>query len=178
MRKKRNELRLGGVQRALAGGKNVFLINLERELRRERSTILLQEEMLWLQKSWIEWLKSGDSNTKFFHTSTVVRRRRNRIHCLKDNDGNWVEDKDELRAMAVDYYTRLFKSNGHVSVPFISGSFPDTLLGQREFWEADVTVEETKDALQGMSSWKAPGSDGFQPGFFKKTWDITGRDVH
>lgn len=76
-RKKRNELRLGVMQRAMARSGSNYLLNLERELRKERSLILLQEEMLWLQKSRIEWLKSGDSNTRFFHTYTVIRRRRN-----------------------------------------------------------------------------------------------------
>lgn len=28
-----------------------------------------------------------------------------------------------------------------------------------------------------MGSWKAPGPDGYQPGFFKKTGESTGPDV-
>ncbi|XP_026422706.1 uncharacterized protein LOC113318700 isoform X3 [Papaver somniferum] len=39
------------------------------------------------QKSRIDWLKDGDLNTKIFHTSTLVRRRRNSINLLKDNAG-------------------------------------------------------------------------------------------
>lgn len=29
-----------------------------------------------------------------------------------------------------------------------------------------------------MGSWEAPGPDGYQPGFFKKTWDTTRACVH
>lgn len=55
-RKKHNELRLGGVQRALANSHSSgYVLRLERELREERSLVLLQEELLWLQKSRIEW---------------------------------------------------------------------------------------------------------------------------
>lgn len=58
------------------------LITLEKELKEERNLILLQEELLWLRKSHNEWLRSGDGNTRFFHTSILVRRRRNKIDIL------------------------------------------------------------------------------------------------
>jgi hypothetical protein len=38
-----------------------------------------QEEILWKQKSRIQWLKEGDRNTKFFHRSVMQRRHSNRI---------------------------------------------------------------------------------------------------
>lgn len=53
-RRRRNELRLGGVLRALARENSNFLLDLERELKKERSLILLQEEMLWIQKSCMD----------------------------------------------------------------------------------------------------------------------------
>lgn len=61
-RKRRNALRLGRIQKALASRTTSFLINLEHELRDERNLILLQEELLWRQKSRNEWLKSGDDS--------------------------------------------------------------------------------------------------------------------
>lgn len=35
-----------------------------------------------------------------------------------------------------------------------------------------------KKAFSAMGSWKAPGPDGYQPGFFKRTWETTGQSVH
>lgn len=37
------------------------------------------------------WLKDGDKNSKFFHTSLTVRKGRNTIHTIKDGS-NWIQD--------------------------------------------------------------------------------------
>lgn len=41
---------------------------------------LRREEVLWKQKSREEWLTSKDLNTRYFHLSTVIRRRQNAIN--------------------------------------------------------------------------------------------------
>ncbi|KAI9083556.1 hypothetical protein K1719_034498 [Acacia pycnantha] len=38
-----------------------------------------KEESYWWQRSRISWLTCGDRNTKFFHTSVIQRRQRNKI---------------------------------------------------------------------------------------------------
>jgi hypothetical protein len=42
----------------------------------------VQEEILWRQKSRVQWLQEGDRNTKFFHRSTIQRRHVNHISHL------------------------------------------------------------------------------------------------
>ena len=49
--------------------------------------LLYQEEMLWLQRSRITWLKEGDRNTKYFHSKAVWRARKNKIRELTDSVG-------------------------------------------------------------------------------------------
>lgn len=49
-RKKRNLLRLEGVQRAMGRHFSEGLLKLELKLKRERKEILLQAELLWKQK--------------------------------------------------------------------------------------------------------------------------------
>jgi hypothetical protein len=58
-----------------------------RETTDTMNELLYREEMLWLQRSRISWLKEGDRNTKFFHRKAVWRARRNQIKSLLDVDG-------------------------------------------------------------------------------------------
>lgn len=122
-RKKRNELCLGGVQRAMERGVTGHLLTLEKELREEWCIILLQEEMLWLQKSRHAWLKLGDGNTRYFHTSTLIKRRRNRIEALMDEGDRRVDKKEELKIMAVNFYANLFNSTGEHNAVLTRGCF-------------------------------------------------------
>ena len=83
-RKKRCQVRLNGIQRSLSRAPSHRLQKLEKELSVEYNTILEQEEIMWHQRAKVEWLKYGDGNTKFFHLPTIIRRRKNTIQSLKD----------------------------------------------------------------------------------------------
>jgi len=54
--------------------------------------MLYREEMMWLQRSHISWLREGDRNTKFFHQKAIWRSRKNRIKRLKAENGQWCDD--------------------------------------------------------------------------------------
>lgn len=53
--------------------------------------------MFWLQKSRNTWLREGDQNTKFFHLSTVIIRRRNKLEGLNNVEGVWVIEKNGMK---------------------------------------------------------------------------------
>ena len=38
-----------------------------KKVAREMNELLYREEMMWLQRSMISWIREGDKNTKFFH---------------------------------------------------------------------------------------------------------------
>lgn len=82
--KQRNRPRLEGVVRALEFKTSAGILRLEEKLKKERAELLLQEELLWLQKSRVDRLNFGDQNMNLFHTSRLIHRRRNRIEALKD----------------------------------------------------------------------------------------------
>lgn len=130
-----------------------------------------------MQKSRVQWLRAGDKNTKFFHTSTLIRRHRSRIEALLNSQGDWVTDQSRLKAMALEYYSSLFTSTSVASDSFFKGHFPPLGDVHLQQLDAPCTAEEVHQALKQMSPFKAPGPDGFQAGFFHATWQTTGPSV-
>lgn len=55
--------------------------------------VLFQEEIMWFQKSRCKWLQFWDKNTKYFHGTTVFRRKRQRVEALQDLHGEWILDQ-------------------------------------------------------------------------------------
>ncbi|XP_043694325.1 uncharacterized protein LOC122645036 [Telopea speciosissima] len=74
--------------------------------------VLLQEEIFWRQKSRVRWLKEGDRNTNFFHTSAKMRRLRQSVSKIKDGNGDWISDASGIEAEAVRFFTDAFSSQG------------------------------------------------------------------
>lgn len=82
------------------------------ELYTRLHSLLTQEKTFWRQRSKENWLRLGDQNTKFFHQKANRRQRRNRLHGLFDEAGNWHKDKMGIEAVIVEYFTKLFDSQG------------------------------------------------------------------
>ncbi|XP_061998915.1 uncharacterized protein LOC133716212 [Rosa rugosa] len=74
--KKRLLARICGIQKQRCTNDNPFLIDLEKKLILEYEDIKDREALLWRQKSREKWVQGGDRNTKFFHITTMVRRRK------------------------------------------------------------------------------------------------------
>ena len=110
------EARLRGIQSNIVEGPNEYLLNLESQLRKEYFEIFQKEKELWLVKSRYNWLIYWDRNTRFFHISALIRRKRNRIVCLKDNQGNRVHDENEIVALIRNGFINLFSTRA-VSAP-------------------------------------------------------------
>ncbi|KAI9113014.1 hypothetical protein K1719_015946 [Acacia pycnantha] len=121
-----------------------------------------QEENYWWQRSRIAWLTSRDKNSKFFHLTTVIKRRRNSILCIKDENGMWTRDKHIINHLFTDYFTTLFSPVGprHLmdALDPIEVKIDDTA---NEALLRPVTKEEIRIAVFELGGSKAPGPDGF-----------------
>ena len=82
---------------------------LENDLQTELLEWLLRSKVVWRQKSRELWLKLGDKNSKFFHLSTIIHRRRNNIDAIKNEEGTWIRESGQIRDNFRENFINLFK---------------------------------------------------------------------
>lgn len=81
-------------ERVLICGMDEMAFLEEKALLSRYKETLSREEIFWRQKSRDMWLKNGDHNTKFFHSSVKERWVRNRIFSISDSQGRLLTDQD------------------------------------------------------------------------------------
>jgi hypothetical protein len=149
--------------------------NSDREvvLQRNLQGHLLRGEVLWKQKSRELWLTCTDLNTKFFHASTVCRRRYNSISCLISSDGNPIRGRENIGAYLVDHFSKIFST----SHPPLTDNLP-TFVTEVISVEENVRICTIPDeheifvAIKELGLNKAPGLDGMMGLFYKTYWPI------
>lgn len=134
--------------------------------------------MYYHQRSRVNWLNYGDRNTAFFHATMIQRRQRNQLIKLKNGNGDWLTEEEDINFHLKDYFHSLFLSNesrnmeNALSVVGNSISPVMNLDLTREF-----SVDEIELAAFQLGALKAPGPDGY-PGFFYQTyWETVKNDV-
>jgi hypothetical protein len=115
-----------------------------RAIKDQMDELLYQEEMMWLQRSRVSWLKEGDQNTKYFHQQSKWRAQKNKIKKLKE-DGSWCDNPRELQNMAQQYFADLYSMDSRVS-PDVVLNLIETKVTQemnealcREFSEKEIS---------------------------------------
>lgn len=135
-------------------------------LSRTVDYIWRQEECYWQQRSRVQWLNEGDANTKFFHQSTLQRRRRNKVVTLMNSIGEWIDNPCQFRKLVDEYFMELFKSSGQREwVDILDCVIPKVTNDMNALLSNEVSMDEVKDAALLMGGLKAPRPDGF-PGIF------------
>ncbi|TQD71025.1 hypothetical protein C1H46_043451 [Malus baccata] len=141
--------------------------------------LMAQEESVWKQRSRIKWLQDGDANTKFFHQSTMQRRRRNQVLKLKDEDGRWEERPHRIKQLVDNYFIHLFTSMGNRSWGSVLEHVPTSMTASMNTnLLAPISDDEIRDVVMQMDGFKAPGPDGFSGVFYHKFWEPIRREVH
>lgn len=99
-------------------------LKLEARQREELNSVLQHEESLWMKNSRTNWLQLGDRNTKYFHTSTLIRRRLYKIISLQDESRVGIGDQQRLKDMDTDFNSSLFSFDTVEAGSFLRSQFP------------------------------------------------------
>jgi len=142
----------------------------EAEITQQLGTRRAQEEILWRQKSRVQWLKEGERNTKFFHRSVMQRRHSNRITHLTSDTGEHLYAHEDIATTLTDYYRNLLTEpspNRSEAIAKITQHVPFLVTQeQNAALLRPITIEEVDQALRDTPKSKAPGPDGFTSDFF------------
>ncbi|GLT27461.1 hypothetical protein SLA2020_024580 [Shorea laevis] len=126
-----------------------------------------KEEVLWKQRSRVQWLKEGDRNTAFFHNRASARRKKNHIAALMDDNGTSVSDRSGVEEICIRYFKDLFTSSysgpNRRILQALEGRISPTMA---TFLNKDFTGSEVLAALKQIHFSKAPGPDGMNASFF------------
>lgn len=142
-------------------GLNLGLSSLERTIARQRSRILQ--------------LSEGDANTRFFHAQAALRRRKNHIASL-EQDNRVAYGHEENLEMLFNYFDDVLGTEHdrqHAIILEQLGLLPQTF----PHLDDPFTEEEIWATIREMPSDKAPGPDGFSMAFYKAAWPVIKRDV-
>ncbi|KAJ4755003.1 hypothetical protein LUZ62_089408 [Rhynchospora pubera] len=136
----------------------------DKELQHEYSNLLLQAEAYWAQRSRLKWAFLGDSNTNFYHSSVIHRRKINAISSLKLEDGSVATEEGRIRRAFVRHFKDIYCSRAmHRLSPLplsILGSLPLISPAQAFLLAALPSENEIVNTVFAINPDKAPGPDG------------------
>ena len=146
----------------------------------ELNECMIREDLHWRQKSRIQWYPSSNLNTRFFHLSTIIRRRKNAIDLIKDDFGSWLSGHQQVSDCFVNFYKNHFTSQHphpchHID---LSGLIPHSISpDETESLCAIPSDDEIKSIAFSFASSKSPGPDGMLAIFYKSYWVTVGKEV-
>uniref|UniRef100_A0A803PL04 Reverse transcriptase domain-containing protein n=1 Tax=Cannabis sativa TaxID=3483 RepID=A0A803PL04_CANSA len=153
-------------------------INEEILVRQKITEEWKRSELMWKQRSRELWLMHGDRNSKFFHASTMVRRKRNHIWALHDKNGRRKELERDKGHILIDFFSDLFKSSNPTVPEALEGLITPTISMEENLSLcAFPSSEEIRNQVFQMHPLKAPGPDGMSGIFFPSCWETVGEKV-
>ncbi|XP_009764997.1 uncharacterized protein [Nicotiana sylvestris] len=140
-----------------------ILIEEEKKLRRQLETWGMIEESIYKQKSRVQWLKVGDSNSAYFFANMTSRYSQNNISSLSDEQGVQIQAAAGIKTEVIGFFKKLL-GTAVVALPAIYPAIiRDGLVllnkQQRDLIRS-VTSAEVFLALKDIDDMKARGCDG------------------
>jgi hypothetical protein len=125
----------------------------------------LQTSINW-QQSRSRWLKEGDANSKYFHSMLATRRRGNAISSVQV-DGATLEGVHPIRQAVFSHFATHFKARNVVCPGVDNLIFNRLTAVEGSSLITPFSEAEVRAAVWDCDSFKSPGPDGVNFGFFK-----------
>ncbi|GAV88645.1 hypothetical protein CFOL_v3_32067 [Cephalotus follicularis] len=149
----------------------------EKELRKEVGQAARMEEAFFKQKSRIQWLKEGDSNTAYFHRMAKVRQSKNHFVRIRYDTGIWVESEEGFAQVAVNYFTNIIGSFNQEVGSYNLSEYDKRITGEQvRSLGSPISRQEVKDVMWSLNPSKAPGLDGYNGSFYRAAWSLVGEE--
>lgn len=130
------------------------------------------------QKARINWIKFGDANTDFFHTSIKLKQAKNSIDEIEDEFGNIVANQQSIAKILIDYFQAKFTAQPVQFTEHLSKAIPHLVTDEDNiFLEFLPSKEEIKHVVFDLNQDGAPGPDGFTGIFYTIAWDVISEDL-
>ena len=97
---------------------------------------------------------------------------------IKDRNGRWLEEEEEIIVEFGVFYKELFLSNGDRNWGQVLSYVPKLVIDEMNRWLVrDIKDEEVKLVVFQLGAYKATGPDGYNGFFYQKYWETIKGDV-
>lgn len=169
--KKKLYSRILGLQNILCSNPLPQHLILEKNLQQKFFSISKQEEELWQMKARINSITLGDKNTKFFHQTTIIRRKNNKLLTITKDDGSISWDQNEITNTIFNHFNNIYSYSSTTSyIVFSLNHLPGLTDLQKSSLKALPSDLEIKMACFDLHPFKSPGEDGLHAIFYQKNW--------
>ncbi|QHO04624.1 LINE-1 retrotransposable element ORF2 protein [Arachis hypogaea] len=107
----------------------------------------------------------------------MIRRRRNRVLALQNDDGIWVTKKNDLEQLAFSFFSNLYQDTSDNPPYVLKNEFLTFNTTELNILGGEVMQQEIKDTLFVIGSLKALSRDGIQAIFYQQYWNKVGPDL-
>ena len=161
-------------------GESGTLDNLETARLKAADTMLhswlIRRERIWRQRARSYGFNMKDRNTKFFHASTMLRKKKQQITKIKIN-GSFFEGTQVLKDKVREYFVNRFTQVDTPDFDFEMNIHSKISQAEARHLESIPSREEIKNAVWACGVDKAPGFDGFNFRFIREMWETLKEEI-
>ncbi|XP_075092388.1 uncharacterized protein LOC142172621 [Nicotiana tabacum] len=124
-------------------------------------------------KTKVKWEEEGENSTKYFHSIIRQRRKKAYLHRIKNEEGTWVQGKEQMAQAAEAHFSQLFSQPVEDKEFSILKRIEKSITTEyNELLIKIPTITEIKEAVWSLDPTSAARPDGMNGSFYQSCWDI------